>query len=1588
MFRKTINLFLSFIVIVSLLFGTTTQVLADENVQISIKADPKIDVALAVGNNSWSLSNFNQDLLSRLAKKGINTEHIQIQSVQTSTVSSKDADAATIFNSWQKYPLNSGDIFKANWQLSGDEIYTTANVHWTGFWDSTKQQTTNQTIQFSTMSTDHDPWGFTFRMKQTGSDSYSFYALEWDPNHKILALAKITNWTPSASDPMHGGPLYHGVVNASDGYYTGSYYENGYGGSLSNASGKILSRVPYAVTSGQWDNAKIIANGNNTQVWVNGTKYIDYTDTSSPFLQGSYGPYAASNPNSHFKNVSITTETAKKFTEVIRQPIWREGSNRFLVNLENNVVSDLDDAQASAEILTRMISNEVSYVGLGTTTNQTQVERLVTRNNVNGTFINNNVYSSAMDQLADYIASKVRKVGNEHYMILDEDNHLEVNPFSLQKNTQTADYPEGRWKIEHDSTYFENGSGQALWSGNWQKDLPLTFDKPGRYELWFGTDHPNPQFLYVHRRPVADFALKVTKGSANYSIDVKDRSYDPDKESSSNKGISQTEWKWRETTASTWNDGLIPSSLPVGKDYLLQLRVLDEQGAWSQPVARYVSTGSTALKPIADFKLPTKVTTFKPLNVEEQSYDPGGRVITQKIWSIKKDGKEMYTGSTMIKDFRNFGLGNYTVSLKVLNDSNLWSDTFQRNVTVTEDIAAPTISFSPSKLNWTSEPMDVTLTYYDDSGIASTWYKVSSSEESPSSWDTVGSDIQHVTLNREGQWYIHAKAQDLVGKVTTAVGGPYQIQYRLEKPKLKVNQVTTNSIALGWTLPSTTATDGIQYEIINQTTKEAWTIDYPTDQLTDKKLEAGTEYSYVIKVKNHVSETVGDSFKVVTLPNKVDGIKIEFEDHQSGKATVSFDPVPSATEYIFVLYESSKNGPEKISEQTWREAGTHDIGNLKGGTQYFTSLVAKNESGYSEVVSNGFVSLPSAPGEFKIVQVTDTKVDLNWLPSETATRYHLLRSQQEVYEGTELNYTDEDLKSATAYNYQLAAKNDSGFGDIADLDVLTLPSKVAATVEKVTASSFELSWKAVHGTDKYVVMLKGDPILEIASDQNHAVVRDLEAGTNYELSVVAQNESGQSTPDVLHVRTLPASPTHIAVKDIQETSAVLHWDTMTGADKYKLKLDDQVYEISKPELELEGLVGDQEYSATIQAGNESGYGEVTEFKFVTLPSAPELKVDKVTSNTMTVKWSKKPNATKYKIYDENGESLAETEKLSYTWAKLEAGKMYTFYVSVVNESGEGAKTKVTQQMLSGGWGSTDAELNQVVSISGVTFDSAVVSWKAALGAEQYKIVDAKGNSLGHVATPATSYTVSGLNNSTDYSGWVLIPLNDAGEGISAPIPSFRTLTPYYGGNETVPVKKEEPLQPKQEPSNETQLPVKGTPTFEDIDRSFAKEAILALFEKGIVKGVSDKRFEPERQVTRVEFASMLVRALELQESSDVKLTFEDVQRTAWYAPELAAAVMNGVAHGFSDKEFRPFDMVTREQAAKMISNAAYDHVPTAEVNFKDSNVIASWAKPEVAALTVEKIITGYPDETFKPKRNLTRAECSVLIYRALSVFSK
>ncbi|GGG15147.1 fibronectin type III domain-containing protein [Paenibacillus aceti] len=1651
MFRKSLIFLISVALFTSTLLGQGPRAFADEKVQISIKADPKIDIALAAGSTNLELSNFEQDLKAKLAAKGVDANQLQVQALEMKSMTAEDTFDWQIYDHIN-YPEPYGN------SLYRHIIVSNKDISFYGYTDKAHKDFMFMPDSSAEKKT------FTFEVLEQKMD---WHTLE---GAGFLFNATINNGYVSGYVILFGQTeikLFElNQVNVE-------LLRNGTYNSLANA-GRLVSTFPrLAVTSHQ---VKIEVTPTSINMWDNNQVLINNYTLTSKYGNG-FGPFASytshgcsSVSSFTFKNIKMETKKPKQYREVLLQPIWREGSDRFIVNVDNHVISDLNSTTASGEILTRMINNAVDYVAIGSSTNQEQANAFITRNNGNGVFINGSSYSTAIDQLANYIFTKIRSNGSSQYMILDEDNHLEVNPSSFMKNTQTPEFPNGRWKIEHDSTYYENSTGQAQWSGRWQKDLPLKFDKPGRYEIWFGEDHPTPQYLYVHRRPVADFTLKVTKGTSNYTITVNNQSYDLDMESTPTKGIAQTEWKWRETTATTWTDGMIPGNLPLGKDYLVQLRVLDYQGAWSQPMVCYVSTGSTALKPIADFRVPDQVTKYKTLEIQDHSYDPAGRNITQRVWSIKREGTEIYSGSTMISNFLAYGAGEYTISLKVLNDANLWSDVFQRHITVTEDLSAPKISFSPSDATWTSDPVSVTIHYFDDSGLSNKYYKVTQSNQTPSSWDTA-KDIENITLTNEGQWYIHAKAQDIAGKETTISAGPYQLQLSPDIPVLKLNSIGENWSEIGWSLPNHSLGDGYQYKVENITTGRSWLVNHPTDHIREEGLAAGSIYQYRIKAVNHVGESEwSEQFEVLTLPAPVDGLKVSFVPNNSGTVNVSFDDVESAVSYQLTI----KEGSDIVYEEELNTAGTHQVTGLEGGKQYTVIVTAHNASGAGQSSVLGFLSLPAAPGEFQSVQIRETEVELSWTASPTAALYEVLRDAVSRYSGSDLSFTDTGLKSGTEYDYSISAKNESGFGDIAYLNgVLTLPGKTKITVDEIGKDVVNFSIDTVRGAEKYVVLVNGVKEKELAPETKQFEIDSLNSGTEYTFEVYAENRSGTGVANRVTVRTLPDKPGELLITDISDTTAKLSWQPVIGADKYKVTVTDDVYfETSGTDISLSDLRAGGKYQLKVQAGNASGYGEAAAKTLLTLPASPDVRIDNVQATQFTLAWNEVISATKYVVHNEQGEIIGETKETSYTIKNLKPGSTHTVYVSAVNETGEGKKSSFTQRTLPGEWGidPNDPQSSQPITVGDRDEHSVVIVIDPVEGADQYKIVDDAGNVVGIITAPETAKEIGGLESAKEYDNWSIIPINDVGEGQATPVPPFVTLpssnfevsvgnpttssltvtvdsqltdeifvyavngkevhrgkeksytasnlssdkgytftvwTENSAGDKTKPKSatgKTLPipssggsslLQPKP-PVDEKEATHPNTAEsqthtdqagFEDIERSFAKEEILALYAKGIVKGVSDSKFEPDRQVTRVEFASLLVRALELQEASDAALTFEDIQRTAWYAPELSAAVLNGVAKGISVKEFRPLDPITREQAAKMTANAVYKgNVPVAQANYKDKDSIAWWAKPEVAALSTERVITGYPDQTFKPKRDMTRAECAALIYRALRLY--
>jgi hypothetical protein len=180
-------------------------------------------------------------------------------------------------------------------------------------------------------------------------------------------------------------------------------------------------------------------------------------------------------------------------------------------------------------------------------------------------------------------------------------------------------------------------------------------------------------------------------------------------------------------------------------------------------------------------------------------------------------------------------------------------------------------------------------------------------------------------------------------------------------------------------------------------------------------------------------------------------------------------------------------------------------------------------------------------------------------------------------------------------------------------------------------------------------------------------------------------------------------------------------------------------------------------------------------------------------------------------------------------------------------------------------------------------------------------------------------------------------------------------------------------------------------SFSDLTNHWAAKDITTLANKLIVNGTGADKFEPGRNITRAEFAAMIVRALGLQatEAAD----FSDVPASAWYADEVAAAAEYGIVKGDGTGKFRPTDTITRQEMAVMVIRAqalagkevvlSADEIAAVLGGYSDAGQIGSWAQAELAAAIDAGIVRGTSDNTVTPNATATRAEAVAMIIRLL-----
>ena len=176
--------------------------------------------------------------------------------------------------------------------------------------------------------------------------------------------------------------------------------------------------------------------------------------------------------------------------------------------------------------------------------------------------------------------------------------------------------------------------------------------------------------------------------------------------------------------------------------------------------------------------------------------------------------------------------------------------------------------------------------------------------------------------------------------------------------------------------------------------------------------------------------------------------------------------------------------------------------------------------------------------------------------------------------------------------------------------------------------------------------------------------------------------------------------------------------------------------------------------------------------------------------------------------------------------------------------------------------------------------------------------------------------------------------------------------------------------------------------FKDVENHWAKETVNDMGSRKVLSGAGDALFAPDREITRAEFAAIVVKGLGLKPGTGNN-RFSDVKTSDGYVAYIETADAYGIISGYDSEHFGPTDLITREQAMAMIANAMKitglkvelntDEVDRILAAFGDTNQSSIWSKESMAMCIKADIVSGKSALKLAPKDNITRAEVAEII---------
>ena len=148
---------------------------------------------------------------------------------------------------------------------------------------------------------------------------------------------------------------------------------------------------------------------------------------------------------------------------------------------------------------------------------------------------------------------------------------------------------------------------------------------------------------------------------------------------------------------------------------------------------------------------------------------------------------------------------------------------------------------------------------------------------------------------------------------------------------------------------------------------------------------------------------------------------------------------------------------------------------------------------------------------------------------------------------------------------------------------------------------------------------------------------------------------------------------------------------------------------------------------------------------------------------------------------------------------------------------------------------------------------------------------------------------------------------------------------------------------------------------------------------GYISGYPNGTFQPASSVSRAEAAAMLARFVVV--NKPVKASVKDLPADRWYSESMKTLISAGLLSGYEDGTVRPDRTMTRAEMIALI--VRMKSLASQPATYTDLSV-GHWAYQMIGSAQAAGIVSGYPDGSFKPDQEVSRAEMVAMINRAFA----